>query len=120
MTSLGVSNYSLWENIPGDRNLLKTHTINFFNVTSIVNGVPNVTLLSNVTFNENLQVVGNVTETNSTLAIPSNATVLEFTTSSNYTIQGSPNLDQNITTINYDLFAALAADQDETPYLIAA
>lgn len=80
MTSLGVSNFTLWENIPGDKNLSKTHTINYFNVTSITNGVPNVTLLSNITFNENISVLGNVTETNSTLAVPSNLTVLEFTT----------------------------------------
>ena len=29
-------------------------------------------------------------------------------------------MDQNITTFNYEMFAKLASDNDETPYLAAA
>jgi len=54
LTALGVTNFSEWQDIPGARNLTKTHTINYFNVTDLTNGTPSVVITQNVTMSETM------------------------------------------------------------------
>lgn len=63
--------------------------------------------------------MGNVTEYPYNIT-NTNVTAISYTTSTNYTLSSQTDMTQNITTFNYDMFASLASDLDETPYLISA
>jgi len=80
---------------------------------------PNVTITANVTFIEQTSVISNISEVPYQIG-NSSITALEFTTLTNLTFSNNTNLDQNINTFNFDMFAELASDLDETPYLLSA
>lgn len=128
ISSLGIGNYTEWENIPGTRGAALTHTFRIFKVTNpddLIWGLqPAVKLTQNITYSIAKTVTGTPEVVYPYIPNPlnqlENQTAFQFTTDYKMNVtQGQDLMNTSVTTFNYDVFAQLAGDQDVTAWVAA-